>query len=165
MQIDTILFLCFGVFLALMFFIMYVKDLESSKKFERYARSIEDLNRQLHKVRQELAQKKEEDKLFKDEVSLQVHRKVKEEIDTKINPLLSSMQGMEEVVYNFQNNHQQRMNSLEQKTKSMSLSSSLANERQVVNFHAQGKKASEIARDLRVGIGEVEFILKMNNLL
>lgn len=166
MGLDLLLFAGFGIFLVLLFFVIYFKDMESNRKFERYGRSIEDLNRQNHQLRQILAQKKEEDKILADEIKLEVHKKVQDEINTRVLPLLDSLQDIEEIIANFKNDQQERMVKLEQRTKSINLpNSSTSNEKQVIQSYNNGKKIHEIARDLRIGLGEVEFILKMHNLL
>ncbi len=166
MELNLILFIGFGIFLILLFLIVYFKDLESNAKFERYARSIEDLNRQVHQLRQSLAHKQEEDKILKDEILFSVHQKVQDEINTHIVPLLDSLKEIENVIYSFKDDQLQRMTSLENKTKSINLpNSTTSNEKQVIQAYNSGKKTNQIARDLRIGLGEVEFILKMNNLL
>ncbi len=165
MQIDMILFIGFGVFLVLLFLIIYFKDLESNRKFERYARSIEDLNRQVHKLGQNLAQKKEQDKLDIDEMKIDIHKRVQDEINTKVTPLLNSLKDVEAIIYSFKDDQQQRISNLEQKNKMNMPDMSIAIEKDVILAYQNGKTVHEIARDLRLGIGEVEFILKMHDLL
>lgn len=166
MGLDLLLFGGFGIFLLLLFFVMYFKDLESNRKFERYARSIEDLNRQIHQLRQSLAKKNEHDKILADEIKLDIHKKVQDEINTRVLPLLDSLQDIEDIISSFKNDQQERMVKLEQRTKSINLpNSSTSNEKQVIQAYNSGKKIHEIARDLRIGLGEVEFILKMHDLL
>lgn len=167
MNIDIWLFGGFAVFLILLFLIMYFKDVESTKKFERFARAIEDLNQQNHQLRHALAHKKEEDKVWLDEIKLEFHKKVQDEINTKVMPLLGSLQEIEGVIGDFKDDQLQRIGKLEERTKSINSLSSNAttsHEKDVIRLFNSGKNAYSIAKNLRIGVGEVEFILKMHNL-
>lgn len=168
MNIDTILFVGFGFFLVLIFLIIYLKDLESNRKFERFARAIEDINRQNHKIRQIQAKKNEQEDIWLNDVKLEIHKKVQDEINTKVLPLLDSLEEIEEVIKHFKADQQTRLSQLEQRTKSinnLSQSSQTSNEKQITQAYDAGKKIFEIAKDLRISMGEVEFVLKMNKLI
>lgn len=166
MELDLLLFVGFGILLVLLFFVMYFKDLESNRKFERYGRSIEDLNRQIHQLKQSIAHQKEHDKILADDIKIDIHKKVQDEINTRVLPLLDSLEDIEGIISSFKNDQQERMVKLEQRTKSINMpNSSTSNEKQVIQAYNNGKKIHEIARDLRIGLGEVEFILKMHDLL
>lgn len=168
MGLDIWLFGGFGIFLVLLFLVIYFKDLESNRKFERFERAIEDLNHQNHQLRQSLAHKNETDRVWLDDVKLEFHKKVQDEINTKVLPLLDSLKDIEDVISSFRSDQQERIVKLEQRAKSMNIispTSSTSNEKEVIQAYNSGKKVHEIAKDLRIGLGEVEFILKMHNLL
>lgn len=168
MNIDMILFIGFGVFLVLIFLIIYLKDLEANRKFERFAMAIEDINRQNHKLHQALAKKKEEEKVWLDEVKLEIHKKVQDEINTKVLPLLDSLEEIEDVIKHFKSDQHDRISQLEERTKSinaLSQNAKTSHEKQIIQAYDSGKKIYEIAKDLRIGMGEVEFVLKMHKLI
>lgn len=168
MQIDILLFGGYAAFLVILFLIVYFKDMESNKKFERFARAIEDLNQQNHKLRHALLQKKEENKLFMDEAKMEFSRKVQDEINQKVLPLLNSLKEIEGIMGEFKSDQLSRLNKLEERTKSfssLSPSSSVSHEKDVVELYNEGRTIPAIAKDLRIGVGEVEFILKMHNML
>lgn len=168
MNIDMILFMGFGVFLILIFLIIYLKDLEANRKFERFARAIEDINRQNHQIRQTQAKQKESEDIWLDDAKLEIHKKVQDEINTKVLPLLDSLEEIEEVIKHFKTDQQNRMSQLEERTKSIntiSQNAKTSNEKEIIQAYDNGKKIYEIAKDLRISMGEVEFVLKMNKLL
>ncbi len=165
MSIDSILFIGFGVFLVLLFVVIYLKDVESNRKFERFARAIEDANRQNHRLHQALAKKKEEDKMMIDEFRLEMHKKVQDEISSTVYPLLESLKDIEQIISNFKTDQQDRISELEERTKSinaLSKNSTTSHEKQIIQAYNEGKQVHDIAKDLRIGIGEIEFVLKMN---
>ncbi len=125
MTLDILLFIGFGVLLALILLFVYLKDAESNKKFERFERVIEDLNHQVHTLEHNLDLKMQE--------------------------------------------NQKHIEDFLQKAKStgtVSYASSISNNKNmIIALHKKGKKHHEIAKELRIGLGEVEFVLKMHNLV
>ena len=82
-------------------------------------------------------------------------------------PLLNSLKEIEDIMLNFKAEQQDRISFLEEQTKSINRfasPSASTNEKQVVSLYKSGKKEHEIAKELRMGLGEVQFILKMNDL-
>ena len=82
-------------------------------------------------------------------------------------PILKSLKGFESVIESFQNEQETRLSSLEQKAQNMSkLSPDYTNEEQkIVELFKQGKSVEQIAKDLRISTGNVEFTLKMKELM
>lgn len=167
MGIDTLVFIGFGVVLGLLFLIIYFKDIESNKKFERFERTIEDLNRQNHQLKQALIHKKDEDISWIEGIKAGLRGSVQEEINNHVVPLLDSLKDIEGIIEEFKTEQQNRIIKLEERTKSINMLSpisSSSNEKQVLQAYKSGQSVHTIAKDLRLGVGEVEFILKMNNL-
>lgn len=167
MGIDIMVYIGFGVIMALLFLIIYFKDIESSKKFERFERTIEDLSRQNHQLKQALIHKKDEDTSWVEGIKSQLKGSVQEEINNHVIPLLDSLRDIEGIIEDFKTEQQNRIIKLEERTKSMNMlspTSSTSNEKQVIQAYKNGSSINTIAKDLRLGVGEVEFILKMHNL-
>ncbi len=167
MSMDMMILGGFGFFLVLIFLIIYLRDLESSRKFERFERAIEDLNHQNHQLKQQLSHKSEADRVWVDDLKMEFHKKVQDEINTKVLPLLDSLKDIESIISDFKSDQHSRISKLEERAKGVNLPSnpSSNNEKEVVRSYNEGKQVYQIAKDMRLGIGEVEFILKMNNLL
>ena len=100
---------------------------------------------------------------LKDEIKFSLDR----EINLKIMPILKSLQGFENVIESFQNEQENRLSNLEQKAQNMSkLTPDFVNEEQkIIELFHQGKSVEQIAKDLRISTGNVEFTLKMKELL
>lgn len=166
MGIDTLIYLGIGAILVLLFLVVYFKDQESNKKFERFERIIEDLNRQNHQIKQALLRKdSEKDSL--ENLKNQFQYSAKEEVAEQVAPILSSLREIESIIEEFKGEQENRIAKLEERTKTFTLSqnASTSNEKQVIQLYKSGKNMQEIAKDLRIGLGEVEFILKMHNCL
>ena len=67
----------------------------------------------------------------------------------------------------FQNEQQDKLYSIEERTKSITKLSPNDNndESKIVAMYQSGKSKENIAKDLRIGIGKVEFVLKFHGIL
>ena len=92
---------------------------------------------------------------------------MKEEIHQSVLPLVGSLKDVEKIIQNFRDEQSARIDRLENRTKEMSFASSSpssSNEKVIVSQYAKGRSEAEIAKDLRIGIGEVDLVLKLANL-
>ena len=55
MSNDLIIFVIFGLILTVLFVLVFIKDLEASRKFSRYEKAIESLIQELHAVKKQVA--------------------------------------------------------------------------------------------------------------
>ena len=55
MNSDLMIFAIFGLILTILFVLVFVKDLEVSRKFSRYEKAIEGLIQELHAVKKQVA--------------------------------------------------------------------------------------------------------------
>jgi len=167
MDFDLLVYAGVAVVLFLLFLMIYLKDGETHRKFTHFERSIEELMQQNHQLRREILQQEKLEKSKLDQFEARFHELVQEEINTHVLPLLNSLKEIEHIIQNFQEEHQDRLSFLEERTKSMNRfasPSATSNEKQVIALFKDGKKEHEIAKELRLGLGEVQFILKMNYL-
>jgi len=167
MDFDLLVYAGFAAVLLLLFLMTYLKDSEANRKFAHFERSIEELMQQNHQLRREILQQDKVEKSKLDQFEAKFHTLVQEEINTHVLPLLNSLKEIEHIIQNFQEEHQDRLSFLEERTKSMNRfasPSASSNEKQVIALFKEGKKENEIAKELRMGLGEVQFILKMNYL-
>jgi DNA-binding NarL/FixJ family response regulator len=167
MEFDLLVYAGIGVLFVLLFLLVYSKDAESNQKFVKFERMIEELMHQNHQLRRELLKVEKDHKTQNEAFESYFHKRVQEEINTNIMPLLNSLREIEGIMQSFQEEQQDRLSSLEERTKTMNRiasPSASSNEKQVVQLFKQGKKEHEIAKELRIGLGEVQFILKMNYL-
>ncbi|TEY03064.1 DUF6115 domain-containing protein [Campylobacter sp. US33a] len=167
MSNDVFFLIVVVVVLAIMLVFIYVKDKESMCRIEQLEKIVEDLSKQEHFLRKELEGKSGlqdyDIVLLKEELKIMLEK----EINAKIAPVLSSLKNVEYIIEEFQNEQQNRILNLEQKTQNISkLSPSYENEEQkIIELFKEGKSVEQIAKDLRIGIGSVELALKFKQLL
>jgi DNA-binding NarL/FixJ family response regulator len=167
MDLDLLVYAGIGALLLLLFLMVYFKDSEAAQKFSKFERMVEELMQQNHQLRREMLKQEKEFKARDVAFEEYFRKRVQEEINTHVMPLLNSLREIEGIMQSFQEEQQDRLSSLEERTKTMNritLPSATSNEKQVVALFKEGKKEHEIAKELRLGLGEVQFILKMNYL-
>ncbi len=169
---NDVLYLVFMiVLLVAILAYMNIKDKESSAKINKLQGVVEDITKELHYLRKELGVKdegvqEEEDykiTLLKEEIQITLEK----QISAKITPVLRTLKTMEHIIEDFQNEQQNRILNLEQKAQSMTkLTPNYDTEEQkIVDLFKEGKSIEQIAKDLRMGTGNVELVLKFKQLI
>ncbi|MGI7628619.1 DUF6115 domain-containing protein [Campylobacter coli] len=169
---NDVLYLVFMiVLLVAILAYMNIKDKESSAKINKLQGVVEDITKELHYLRKELGVKDECDQeeedykitLLKEEIQITLEK----QISAKITPVLRTLKTMEHIIEDFQNEQQNRILNLEQKAQSMTkLTPNYDTEEQkIVDLFKEGKSIEQIAKDLRIGTGNVELVLKFKQLI
>lgn len=170
MSIETLAFIALAALVVIIFLMVYIRDVEVSKKLLIYEKSIEELNYQNHvlnKTLNELSMATKEPAVDPKALESKILNHVKEEIHQSVLPLVGSLKDVEKIMQNFRDEQSARIDRLENRTKEMSFASSSpssSNEKVIVSQYAKGRSEAEIAKDLRIGIGEVDLVLKLANL-
>ncbi|EAK3364545.1 hypothetical protein BGG38_02320 [Campylobacter lari] len=170
---DLLLWLVVALLIFAMFAYMMIKEKENIAKISELGKMIEDLNKQYHYLKKEGLEEQEQEKeeidteAIKEELKEELLQVLEQKINQNILPILSALKEVEEVIEEFQSEQKNRLLNLEQKTQSITkLSPSYDNEEQkVIELFNQKKSIEQIAKDLRIGMGRVELILKFNKLL
>ncbi|MCR8707788.1 DUF6115 domain-containing protein [Campylobacter sp. RM5063] len=173
MDSDLLLWLVVALLIFAMFAYMMIKEKESIVKINELGKMIEDLNKQYHYLKKESLDEQEQEKeeidteAIREELKEELLQVLEQKINQNIIPILSALKEVEEVIEEFQSEQKNRLLNLEQKTQSITkLSPSYDNEEQkVIELFNQKKSIGQIAKDLRIGMGRVELILKFNKLL
>lgn len=147
---------------------IFIKDKENLVKIARLEKAIEENNKNIHYLKKVLETKADIDMAMQndlDENELKIL--IEKEINTKIVPILKSLKGFESVIGEFQSEQENRLSHLEQKTQNMSKLSPDYNdeEQKIIGLFKNGKSVEQIAKDLRISTGNVEFALKFNKLM
>ncbi|EFC31930.1 hypothetical protein OLP40_05360 [Campylobacter jejuni] len=168
---DDVLYLVFIiVLLVAMLAYMNIKERENNTKIAKLQNVIEDITKELHYLRKELGVKddNEEDEdykisLLKEEIMIELDK----QISLKITPVLRTLKTMEHIIEDFQNEQQNRLLNLEQKAQSMTklMPNYDTEEQKIENLFKEGKSIEQIAKDLRIGTGNVELVLKFKKLI
>ena len=170
MSIETLAFIALAALVVIIFLMVYIRDVEVNKKLLIYEKSIEELNYQNHvlnKTLNELSMATKEPTVDPKALESKILGHVKEEIHQSVLPLVGSLKDVEKIMQNFRDEQSARIDRLENRTKEMSFASSSpssSNEKVIVAQYAKGRSEAEIAKDLRIGIGEVDLVLKLANL-
>jgi hypothetical protein len=152
--------------------------MENQRRLRSFERNLEDLNRQLFNLQKSLNEKANEKAK---EPAINVNKV----IDTKINemrselqndmkstlaniaPLVDVLEGIQKSFQIHKNKIDLRMEQIEERVKSvLSISNILSSkdEEKIVTMFNNGKLPEEIAKELRITKGEVDFVLKLINL-
>lgn len=160
----------FGLVLIILFILVFLKDAEASKKFARYEKVLETIMQENHLIKKQLKNIETSGiaDLDADEIEGRLEQRLNNVINSKITPIIKTLQGIEESIGNFQAEQQNRLYSLEERTKDINRISSFgeANEDQrIIDMYNTGKSVESIAKNLRIGVGKVELVLKLNRLI
>ena len=166
---EIYIFLGFGIVLAIIIALIFIKDNETNKKFTRYERAIESAMQENYNLKKQLAAlanfKPDDDEQLKD-VKDELKEQINEQINEKIVPIIRAIKSIERVIDDFANEQKDRMFNLEERTRDINkITPSVINEEeQILKMFKDGKSAAMIAKDLHVGMGRVEFVLKFHKL-
>ena len=166
---EIYIFLGFGIVLAIIIALIFIKDSETNKKFTRYERAIESAIQENYNLKKQLVAlssfKPDDDEQLKD-VKDKLKEQINEQINEKIVPIIRAIKSIERVIDDFANEQKDRMFNLEERTRDINkIAPSVINEEeQILKMFKDGKSAAMIAKDLHVGMGRVEFVLKFHKL-
>ena len=168
MSVEMMALIGLALFVGIMFLSGFSQRADVNKKLEIYERSIEDLHYQVHEINKALHEMTREERFNEDEAKTKITELSKAEIERHLHPMLASLKEIENTIEAFKQEQGTRIDRLENRTKEISnLSSSgtsISNEKMIIAQYSRGRSEAEIAKDLRIGIGEVDLVLKLANL-
>ncbi|WP_107811546.1 DUF6115 domain-containing protein [Campylobacter concisus] len=166
---EIYIFLGFGIVLAIIVALMLIKDSETNKKFARFERAIESVMQENFNLKKQISML--EGEAFKNSEQYEpLKKQIKENIDLQVNekivPIIRAIKSIERVIDDFATEQKDRIVSLEERTRDINkIAPSVINEEeQILKMFKDGKSAAMIAKDLHVGMGRVEFVLKFHKL-
>jgi len=166
---EIYIFLGFGIVLAIIVALFFIKDNETNKKFMRFERAIESVMQENFNLKKQISML--EGEAFKNSEQYEpLKKQIKENIDLQINekivPIIRAIKSIERVIDDFATEQKDRIVSLEERTRDINkIAPSVINEEeQILKMFKDGKSAAMIAKDLHVGMGRVEFVLRFHKL-
>lgn len=103
---EIYIFLGFGIVLAIIIALIFIKDSETNKKFTRYERAIENAIQENYNLKKQLAAlasfKSDDDEQLKD-VKDELKEQINEQINEKIVPIIRAIKSIERVIDDFAN--------------------------------------------------------------
>lgn len=162
------------VFILLIIY-LYLKDYESARKARRYENSIEDLNKEIYRLQKKFKEQENDLEKFKQSFKQQIYQETRLEmknlIDSnlyaQISPIKTHLSSLREKYEEYQDNIDNKIIALEERIKEFAYTPSNPNnidERRIISMYKDGWSVDSIAKELRIGKGEVEFTLKFANL-
>ena len=167
MSIETLAFIALAALIVIIFLMVYIRDVEVNKKLLIYEKSIEELNYQNHVLNKTLTEMKAQEQTDPKALEKRILDQAKQEVQHSLLPVVASLKDVEKIMQHFRDGQSARIDRIESRTKEMSSASvvpSSSNEKMILSLFAKGKSEAEIAKDLRIGVGEVDLVLKLANL-
>lgn len=172
---DALVLLIFIILIIAFFAYFMIKDKENLKRIMILEQTLDEFTQDLHylkkdnvilseikaKLQEEMDQKIDTLQLILEDA---LNAKTSLQIDARILPILESLKEVELIIKDFQADQQNRILDLEQRTRSISkISPNFDNEEaKVIAMSKAGKSIEQIAKDMKLGVGRVELILKFN---
>jgi len=161
-----------GLAAALLIVVLYmaVRDRETTRKLAMMERGIDTLNRELFALEKRLEesrrQMREELMKFELEERQQGVESAEATLRKQLRPFTLQLQHLQEQVDAIREELGERVEKLDGKVRQVAFASDHAapNEQKILQLHAQGMDAESIAKQLRLGKGEVELVLKFSKI-
>ncbi|PPB66468.1 hypothetical protein [Campylobacter hyointestinalis] len=165
---EVLIYICFSVILVVMFVYLNLKDKEARKKFSKFEIVLEELIKENYQLKKQISslpktQVNDDSGIIK--VALE---HVDEALNLKVAPMLESLKSIEKVIDDFQNDQQNRLYSLEERTKTFTKitpPSFDSEEDRIIELYNAGKSVESIARDLRLSVGRINMVLKFHKVI
>lgn len=182
---DANLLLWSGIGIAIVFILLivylYLKEGENAKRSRRYEKSIEELNKEVYRLQKRIKEQENELEHFKTSIKAQIYQDVRLEIKnlldsnlhTQVMPIKVEMESIKTQWNDCKNNLsnveelENKIFQLEERLKEFAYTPSNPtniDEGRIIAMFKDGWSIDSIAKELRVGKGEVEFTLKFANL-
>jgi len=156
-----------GVMLIVVIY-MAIKDRETSRKLAMMESGIDGENQEifeLSKTIEKLEKKvtRELEEFTRQTIELEVDERV---VDEKLQPLALQVERLQEQIDRIHTELQERVERLDCKVRQVTFAAehTAPDEQKILQLHAQGLDSASIAKQLHLGKGEVELVLKFSKI-
>ena len=161
-----------GLAAALLIVVLYmaVRDRETSRKLAMLERSIDTFNQELFALEKKVQESRRQllEELMKFELQERQEGVESAEVALRkeLRPFTLQLQQLQEQVDAIREELGERVEKLDGKVRQVAFASEHAapDEQKILQLHAQGMDAESIAKQLRLGKGEVELVLKFSKI-
>ncbi|CAM2873704.1 hypothetical protein [Helicobacter burdigaliensis] len=154
---------------------VYLRDSENAKKLKRFEKSIEELNKEVYRLQKRFKETQSEWEVFKQDFKGQIykdmHLEIKNTIDSnlfaQITPIKNKMEALQGQIQKTSEGLENKVLGMEERLKEFVYTPSNptnVDESRIISMFKDGWSVDSIAKELRIGKGEVEFTLKFANL-
>lgn len=151
------------VLLAIFFALLMIRDRENSAKFRQCERAIDQLLRENYALKKSLEALPSQD-VDLSGLKMELENLIDERLRDKTLPMLATFKELKHRLSEQQDQQQSRISSLEERTRDISKvapPTASSEAELILSQYRAGKSVEAIAKDLQVGMGHVEFALKM----
>jgi gas vesicle protein len=151
--------ICLAIVTMLIY--LYTKDSETSRKFFLYEKAIEELNKKIYELEKEL--QKQNSNNNTDEIKEYIDARFENDMQKITQFALNSQKEIRNSIKELTDEVYIKMNYMDEKLKNFNTipETYQMNDKKIISLYNKGLSVSEIARNLRVGMGEVELVLKI----
>lgn len=167
MSNELLLYIAFILLLGVFGAILWLRDKQVNAKFSKFELAIEGLIKENYQLKKQIKEIPQTPPIVQnniDEINSQIELKIGEGLIQKISPIIENVRIIEQAVNEIKEEQQERLYSLEERTKSIGKitppSFDANHENRVVEMFRSGKSPEMIAKDLQLGVGQVTMILK-----
>jgi uncharacterized protein YoxC len=165
-NIEYVVIAMAAIILYLLYYV-YAKDAHYSKNIHSIASVVEDLNKELFYLKQELQDtesliKKAPQRMSDDEIYQEIERSVYD----MVQPLAVSLKQLQHNIENIESEIESRIAHLESGVKQITIPSSIHgnDDEKIISLFQQGVSIETISKELHISKPEVEFVLKINKI-
>lgn len=156
-----------ALFLLLLLAYLYLKEMETNKRLRHFEKSIEELNKQLYKLQKKIKEDEVESEFSSSALSHSLRQEVKEAVNNAAAGIYQSVERVEALWMEHRDRVDEKIVILEERVKEMGYFPTSPNgvdEARILSMFKDGWSIDSIAKELRIGKGEVEFTLKLANI-
>lgn len=174
MSSEIFIYVGFGLLFLVLFGLIYSRDAQSNSKFAKFELVLEGLIKENYQLKKQLNGQLNQPIVMQNDINLkdiydQIDAKITDGINAKVIPMLESVKSIEKVIDDFQNDQQNRIYNLEERTKTISKITPPGfddnDENRIIQLYSSGKSIENIARDLRLSVGRVIMVLKFHKVI
>ncbi|PAF52122.1 helix-turn-helix domain-containing protein [Helicobacter sp. 13S00477-4] len=150
--------------LIILIFYIYLKDKEFYQKTQRLEKAIETISKEIYKIRKSIQENEMHNEFTNSTLGTNIKNEVKNNLNTSLSNLYSHIQNIKETLDKDRDYFEEKIITLEGKVREFGHFSNGGNdidEKRIVSMFQDGWSVDSIAKELRIGRGEVEFILKL----
>jgi len=155
-----------AVVMLIVIIYLAIKEKESARKMAMIETGIDMLNQELFKINKELEsleKRLKEEQKQGNEIDINLLNSF---VDEKISPLMEQMENFEDRISFLSDNLAQNLEAIQTKIKQITMPSEHVSsyDKQVLQLYSEGMDPESIAKQLRIGKGEVDLILRFSKL-
>ncbi len=166
MNVEIIL-IAFGLILFIIMVYSYMRDSENARQIRFLANTMDNFNKQVFTL---------ERKVEKIEIAMKekapvnssgnIEEKMEQELASMAEPIAFSLNEIQSAFSHFKTQIESRLEHVEDGMKSISMPKSLTglDDQKIISLYKQGMDEENIARELALSKGEVEFALKISKM-